>query len=136
MIAMMQGVISHGTGRKADIGRPAAGKTGTSQDYRDAWFVGFTPDLVAGVWVGDDRNHPMRRIAGGDLPALAWRRFMEVAEDGLPVRDFAAAGPPAAPASSGAAEARRDFYGALADQFDQTAAGAAPLEAPRPDSDP
>ncbi len=133
MIGMMQGVIAHGTGKKADIGRPAAGKTGTSQDYRDAWFVGFTPDLVAGVWLGDDRNKPMQHIAGGDLPALAWKRFMLAAEDGLPVRPFSSPETPAAAAAATADDARRDFYGALADQFDQTATGTAPLEAPRPD---
>ncbi len=133
MIQMMQGVIDHGTGRKADIGRPAAGKTGTSQDYRDAWFVGFTPDVVAGVWLGDDRNRPMQHMAGGDLPAEAWKRFMSVAETGLPVRGFGAVVPAEdAPAD----EARRDFYGALADQFDQTATGNAPIEAPRPDAEP
>ena len=141
LIAMMQGVIDHGTGRKADIGRPAAGKTGTSTDYHDAWFVGFTPDVVAGVWLGDDRNRPMQHMAGGDLPAQAWKRFMTVAEAGLPVRGFGAvadvdgaATPADAPPS--AADARRDFYGALADQFDQTATGAAPLETPRPDEGP
>jgi penicillin-binding protein 1A len=88
MVQMMRGVITHGTGRKADIGRPAAGKTGTSQNWRDAWFVGFTPDWVAGVWVGDDRSRPMAKVAGGELPATLWRRFMLEAEQGLPVTDF------------------------------------------------
>ena len=136
MIGMMQGVIAGGTGKKADIGRPAAGKTGTSQDYHDAWFVGFTPDLVAGVWLGDDRNRPMQHMAGGDLPAEAWKRFMLTAEDGLPVRDFAVAAPSADGSAAPAEAARRDFYGALADQFDQTATGTAPIEAPRPDAQP
>lgn len=88
MVRMMRGVIEHGTGRRADFGRPAAGKTGTSQNYRDAWFIGFTPDWVAGVWVGDDRNRSMRGMHGGDLPAAIWRRFMTAAHDTLPVRDF------------------------------------------------
>jgi penicillin-binding protein 1A len=88
MVQMMRGVITHGTGRKADIGRPAAGKTGTSQNWRDAWFVGFTPDWVAGVWVGNDRSRPMDKVAGGELPATLWRRFMLEAEQGLPVSDF------------------------------------------------
>jgi len=136
MIGMMQGVIAHGTGKKADIGRPAAGKTGTSTDYHDAWFVGFTPDLVAGVWLGDDRNRPMQHMAGGDLPAEAWKRFMLTAEDGLPVRDFAVAAAQADAAPAPAEDARRDFYGALADQFDQTATGTATIEAPRPDETP
>jgi penicillin-binding protein 1A len=88
MIRMMQGVISHGTGARANFGRPAAGKTGTSQNWRDAWFVGFTPDWVAGVWLGDDAGRAMDRVAGGELPAETWRRFMVAAHKGLPVRDF------------------------------------------------
>ena len=136
LTGMMQGVIQHGTGRHADIGRPAAGKTGTSQDYRDAWFVGFTPDLVAGVWMGDDKDRPMAHVEGGALPAEAWRRFMLAAEDGLPVRDFT---DPAQAATEAAAapveDARRDFYGALADQFDQAATGIGPMDA-SPDQAP
>jgi penicillin-binding protein 1A len=85
---MMEGVIDHGTGTRAAFGRPAAGKTGTSQNWRDAWFVGFTPDWAAGVWVGDDHGRPMAKVVGGDLPAEMWRKFMIVAHDGLPVRDF------------------------------------------------
>ena len=100
MVRMMQGVVQHGTGRRADFGRPAAGKTGTSQSYRDAWFVGFTPDWVAGVWVGDDRNRPMKHMAGGDLPASIWRRFMIAAHDGLPAREFDLPPPPAPPEAS------------------------------------
>jgi len=88
MTRMMEGVISRGTGTRAAFGRPAAGKTGTSQNWRDAWFVGFTPDWAAGVWVGDDHGHPMAKVVGGDLPAEMWRKFMIVAHDGLPVRDF------------------------------------------------
>ena len=96
MVKMMQGVIDHGTGKKAGIGRPAAGKTGTSQNWRDAWFVGFTPDWVAGVWVGNDRSRPMAKVAGGELPSEMWRRFMLEAEQGLPVTDFPAPAPAAA----------------------------------------
>ena len=103
MVRMMEGVISRGTGQKADIGRPAAGKTGTSQNWRDAWFVGFTPDWVAGVWVGDDRSRPMAKVAGGELPAELWRRFMLQAEQGLPVADFPA--PEAEPPSTSPAHA-------------------------------
>jgi penicillin-binding protein 1A len=88
MTRMMEGVISHGTGTRAALDRPAAGKTGTSQNWRDAWFVGFTPDWAAGVWVGDDHGRPMTKIVGGDLPAEMWRKFMIAAHDGLPVRDF------------------------------------------------
>ena len=88
MIRMMEGVISHGTGTRAALGRPAAGKTGTSQNWRDAWFVGFTPDWAAGVWVGDDHGRPMAKVVGGDLPAEMWRKFMLVAHEGVAVRDF------------------------------------------------
>ena len=86
MVEMMQGVVSHGTGKRAALDRPAAGKTGTSQDWRDAWFVGFTPDWIAGVWVGNDRAQPMAKVAGGDLPSEIWRRFMLAAEDGAVYR--------------------------------------------------
>jgi len=81
---MLGGVIAAGTGRAAAIGRPAAGKTGTTQDYRDAWFVGYTADLVAGVWVGNDDNAPMKGVTGGQLPARIWRDFMAVALAGTP----------------------------------------------------
>ena len=73
---MMQAVIERGTGRRADIQRPAAGKTGTSQDYRDAWFVGFTPDIVTAVWLGDDHGRPHAQDVRRRPPAEAWRRFM------------------------------------------------------------
>ena len=76
MNQMLAGVISHGTGRSAALGRPAAGKTGTTQEYRDAWFIGYTADLVAGVWLGNDDNTPMRQVTGGTLPAALWRNFM------------------------------------------------------------
>ena len=70
MLDLLQAVVEEGTGRAARIrGVAVAGKTGTSQDYRDAWFVGFTPDLVVGVWVGNDDNTPTRGVVGGDLPA-------------------------------------------------------------------
>ncbi|MEJ0066939.1 MAG: hypothetical protein WDM85_17255 [Caulobacteraceae bacterium] len=88
MVGMLKGVISGGTGTGANIGRPAAGKTGTSQDWRDAWFVGFTPDLLTAVWVGNDNGAPMAKVTGGELPATIWHRFMTVAEKDLPSRDF------------------------------------------------
>ncbi len=88
MITMLRGVIEHGTGTHAAFGRPAAGKTGTSQNWRDAWFVGFTPDWVCGVWVGNDDERPMNKVTGGDLPAQIWRRIMIVAHQDIPPHDF------------------------------------------------
>jgi penicillin-binding protein 1A len=88
MVRMMERVITSGTGTRADFGRPAAGKTGTSQNWRDAWFIGFTPDVVTGVWVGNDDETPMRKVTGGVLPAEIWRRYMIAAHARLPARDF------------------------------------------------
>ena len=68
---------SRGTGKAARLPNvTAAGKTGTTQEYRDAWFIGFTPDLVVGVWVGNDDNELMKNVVGGDLPAAIWRDFV------------------------------------------------------------
>ena len=96
MNGMLTGVIDHGTGKAAALPRPAAGKTGTTQDYRDAWFIGYTADLVAGVWLGNDDNTPMNRVTGGSLPAAAWRSFMLAATKGMPARPLPA--PAAIPA--------------------------------------
>lgn len=85
---MLRGVITNGTGTAADIGRPAAGKTGTTSDYKDAWFVGFTPDLVASVWIGYDSDENLNGITGGALPATIWRTFMNKALAKIPARDF------------------------------------------------
>ena len=87
LTAMMFGVMTEGTGRGAALwDREAAGKTGTTQDYHDAWFVGFTTDYVAGVWVGNDDSSPMRGVTGGSLPAEIWREVMTAAEKGLPAK--------------------------------------------------
>jgi penicillin-binding protein 1A len=86
MNELFQGVIFDGTGRRAALDRPAGGKTGTTQDYRDAWFLGFTADYVAGVWLGNDDNSPTRRVTGGTLPAELWHQVMMAANKGLPVR--------------------------------------------------
>lgn len=85
MNAMMSETISDGTAKKAAFGWPAAGKTGTSQKSRDAWFVGYTGDLTTGVWFGNDDGDPMKKVTGGALPAAAWRQFMVVAHKGQPV---------------------------------------------------
>ena len=88
LTSMLEDVIKRGTGRAAQIGRPAAGKTGTTSDYHDAWFVGYTPDLVAGVWVGNDDNTPLAGIMGGGIPALIWSMFMQNALLNTPAHDF------------------------------------------------
>jgi penicillin-binding protein 1A len=89
MNAMMRETLLSGTARKADFpGWPAAGKTGTSQDFRDAWFIGYTNYLVAGVWLGNDDSSPTKKITGGGLPVEVWSRFMKVAHQGVPVADL------------------------------------------------
>lgn len=82
---LMIGVVDSGTGRGANFGRPIAGKTGTSSDYRDAWFVGFTGTHTLGVWMGNDDNKPMRKVTGGGAPARLWREVMAAAEANQPV---------------------------------------------------
>jgi penicillin-binding protein 1A len=143
MVKMMKAVIERGTGTRAAFGRPAAGKTGTSQNWRDAWFVGFTPDMTAGVWIGNDDDRPMNKVAGGTLPAIIWRRFMIVAHEGLPVRDFDWLLPD--PELEEEADPRNPFYGELSSDFARTAdslepaiepeappAPVVPPEAPKP----
>jgi len=80
---LLSGVLSRGTGRAAALDRPAAGKTGTTQDFHDAWFIGYTADLVAGVWLGNDDNAPMKHVTGGTLPARTWHSFMVAATQGM-----------------------------------------------------
>ncbi|HUO99822.1 MAG TPA: PBP1A family penicillin-binding protein [Rhizomicrobium sp.] len=90
MTQLMSGVVGYGTGKAARLDdRPSAGKTGTSQEFRDAWFVGFTADLVCGVWIGNDDNSPMNHATGGTLPARIFKSFMTDAEQGLPARPLA-----------------------------------------------
>jgi penicillin-binding protein 1A len=89
MNSMMKDTLARGTGRKAAIaGWPAAGKTGTSQDFRDAWFIGYTGVLTAGAWFGNDNSRPTRKASGSNLPAEAWERFMSGALAGMPVADL------------------------------------------------
>ncbi len=74
---MLQATLVSGTGRRAALPlHPAAGKTGTSQDFRDAWFVGYTAYLTGGVWVGNDHDQAMNSVMGGNLPAEIWRQIM------------------------------------------------------------
>lgn len=89
MTTMMEGVIQEGTGYpNAIIGRPAAGKTGTTSDFRDAWFVGFVPQLAVAVWVGNDDYSRMYESYGGNVPALIWSHFMKNALQGVPALTF------------------------------------------------
>ncbi len=103
---LLRGVVEWGSGKAAHPGRPAAGKTGTSSDFRDAWFVGYTGELVTGVWVGNDDSSPMKQVTGGSLPARLWGAFMADALRGTaagplaPVRAAPWANPDAAPAAS------------------------------------
>jgi penicillin-binding protein 1A len=112
---MLNAALVAGTGRRAAIPHhPAAGKTGTTQDFRDAWFVGYTAHLATGVWVGNDNGRAMNRVAGGSLPALIWREVMTAAHQGRaplalpgtarPFAEFAAPALPAAPLAIPASE--------------------------------
>jgi penicillin-binding protein 1A len=86
MNAMMEETLLTGTAHKAELpGWQAAGKTGTSQEWRDAWFVGYTSYLVAGVWLGNDDGTPTKKVSGGNLPVEIWSRFMKAAHQGVPV---------------------------------------------------
>jgi len=85
MNAMMQEALLSGTARKASLpGWQAAGKTGTSQDWRDAWFVGYTSHMITGVWLGNDDNSPTKKASGGGLPVEVWSNFMKAAHRGVP----------------------------------------------------
>jgi len=84
LVGMLRDVVLYGTGTRAALDRPMAGKTGTSSDYRDAWFMGFTGNLITGVWMGNDDNAPMKKVTGGSLPAVLWRSYMAEAEKDLP----------------------------------------------------
>lgn len=97
MTGMLVNAIKVGTGRAAALDRPAAGKTGTSQNYRDAWFIGYTADLVTGVWMGNDDERPMQKVTGGTLPAQLWRGFMTDAHKGLPPRSLPSLAPSVPP---------------------------------------
>jgi penicillin-binding protein 1A len=94
---MLQQTLIIGTAKRASLpGWPAAGKTGTSQDFRDAWFVGYTAHLVTGVWLGNDDGAPTKHVTGGSLPVATWSRFMRAAHQGVPVVRL-----PGAPAGGG-----------------------------------
>lgn len=89
MNQMMTQTIQSGTGKSAKLENwPAAGKTGTSQNFRDAWFIGYTAELTTGVWLGNDNNSPTRKATGGELPAKIWQMYMEVAHRGLTISEL------------------------------------------------
>ena len=125
---MMSAVVKSGTGRRADLAfAPQAGKTGTNQGYRDAWYIGFTGHYVTGVWYGNDDFTPMKEVTGGLIPAPTWKRIMVEAERGL--QPIGLAGVPydesyaLAAAEAAATEAQ---LAPPADESEQAQASAAP----------
>ena len=88
MTYMLRKVVEVGTGKAANIAQNVAGKTGTTNDYRDAWFVGFTPDIVTGVWVGNDNNSKLPGITGGAMPARVFANYMKTAIKNFPLSVF------------------------------------------------
>jgi penicillin-binding protein 1A len=105
MAMMMSHVVSEGTARRAILdGIPAAGKTGTTNAYRDAWFVGYTGNFVCGVWYGNDDYSPTNRLTGGALPAQTWHDIMTTAHRGVEVKDIAGVAAPAKPTAAAAAK--------------------------------
>jgi penicillin-binding protein 1A len=125
MTAMLADVVAFGTGKRAKLpgGREAAGKTGTSQNYRDAWFVGYTADIICGVWVGNDAFKPMNGVTGGTMPALIWESFMSAAHEGKPLSPLPTLDELDRPNNNTIAS----FYESLADMF--AAAGGVNLAA-------
>jgi penicillin-binding protein 1A len=97
MNEIMSAVIGYGTGKAATIGRSAAGKTGTTSDYKDAWFIGYTPSLVAGVWVGNDNATATAKVTGGSIPARIWHDYMLKALVDTPATDLTMGYAPPAP---------------------------------------
>ncbi|MEM7169189.1 MAG: PBP1A family penicillin-binding protein [Pseudomonadota bacterium] len=89
---IMSAAVQWGSGKAANPNRPAAGKTGTSQEFRDAWFIGFTAELITGVWFGNDDNSPMQGVTGGSLPAQLWREVTVAGLDGYPIQDLPGGG--------------------------------------------
>jgi penicillin-binding protein 1A len=94
MNRMLRETLISGTAQRAGIpGWQAAGKTGTSQDFRDAWFIGYTSYLVTGVWLGNDDSSPTRKLTGSTLPVDVWTKFMRAAHQGVPMANLPAESP-------------------------------------------
>lgn len=136
---MLEQTIITGTGRRAELpGWDAAGKTGTSQDYRDAWFVGYTAHFVTAVWLGNDDSSPTKKASGANLPAEIWSRYMKVAHKDLPPTDLPGAGKsyvgygqPAQPGMGGLFPP-----GTVPDEAPPAIVGTLPPQAPRPQEEP
>jgi penicillin-binding protein 1A len=119
LLELLQDVVQHGTGREARLDGFAAGKTGTSQSYRDAWFIGFDDSLITGVWVGNDDDSPTDHVTGGSLPTAIWKRFMTeartvVAQDERPNPESVPDTPPAQGPARQASEPPQCDYQACA----------------------
>jgi penicillin-binding protein 1A len=119
MTYMLRHVVTNGTGLRADLGiREAAGKTGTSQDNRDAWFIGYTANETAGAWFGNDDNSGMKSVSGGNFAAMAWRNYMQASQTGVPVAALPGADAPTPVAGLGEGRAAlKGFLSQLADLF-------------------
>jgi penicillin-binding protein 1A len=115
MVFMMSKVVEEGTARRAALnGIRAAGKTGTTNAYRDAWFVGYTANFVCGVWFGNDDYSPLNRMTGGSLPAMTWHDIMEYAHQGVELKNLPGLPPnPATTAPVAEANTKGDSHPAM-----------------------